>query len=559
MKSLSFLFLALLSASTSLASRGHFRQIPTTPHIHRREPQPASDSQTQVGSTSDGVDSSFDLNSVHDLIYLADITVGGKDYAVQLDTGSSDLFIKGPTSPIPGTTETALMHNLSYAIGWAYGNIAYAPVEFLNISVQSQAFVDADNANNPALGYGAAGIAGLGFTRLSSIDDALTKAGSTTGKSLLQNLFEANPNEPNYMTFALQRSTENDDDVEGSFTIGELEEEYSAITGNAPISTWPIQNPYRWNVLLDALIVNDTITPGTTNIVGAPSNKAVVLLDSGSSYTYAPPAIVEAIYKNVPGAALDTASGYWRVPCEVEINMALQIGGQVFPVHPLDVTPNVVSDSSKCIGSFVPQALGPDWDFDWLIGDNFLRSVYSMYDFGDFDSSGKMGSPFIKLLSIVDADDASVAFHKQRGGVPRTNITFTGLDGISVAPSFYISNDISKSLDMIGTWMPAILAVVALNALVVLVGSIVWIVSFIRKRRRRAAGRTPRNPRARSGMGLSPINSYIAGVPQSAGNGSQHHVYEPVSMALTEDTFVPPSPAFHSKMSGGDRPKSAAL
>jgi hypothetical protein len=70
------------------------------------------------------------------------------------------------------------------------------------------------------LGYGADGIAGLGFTRLSSIDDALTKVQSSTGKSLLQNLFEANPSEPNYITFALHRSTQGDDEVEGSFTIG---------------------------------------------------------------------------------------------------------------------------------------------------------------------------------------------------------------------------------------------------------------------------------------------------------------------------------------------------
>ena len=66
---------------------------------------------------------------------------------------------------------------------------------------------------------------------------------------------------------------------------GEIEDEYVAITGNQLIPTWPIQNPYRWNVLLDALIVNDGIMPGKTRVQGAPTNKAVVLLDSGSSYT----------------------------------------------------------------------------------------------------------------------------------------------------------------------------------------------------------------------------------------------------------------------------------
>ena len=37
--------------------------------------------------------------------------------------------------------------------------------------------------------------------------------------------------------------------------------------------------------------------------------------------------------------------------------------GQVFPIHPLDVSPRITADAnSKCIGSFVPQSLGPDWD-----------------------------------------------------------------------------------------------------------------------------------------------------------------------------------------------------
>lgn len=68
--------------------------------------------------------------------------------------------------------------------------------------------------------------------------------------------------------------------------IGELDPAYTAISGNGHIPTWPINNPYRWNLLLDAVIVNETITVPTTKVSGAPSNKAVVLMDSGSSYTY---------------------------------------------------------------------------------------------------------------------------------------------------------------------------------------------------------------------------------------------------------------------------------
>ncbi|KAF8974567.1 aspartic peptidase domain-containing protein [Flammula alnicola] len=573
---LSIPFSLALMVAVSSAHKFTVKKVKHSDPLQRRSPvYSPSDLQINVDAATTS-NSTFDLSSIHDLIYLANVTVGGVVYSVQLDTGSSDLFIKGDTYPIPNTNETTLTYNLTYAIGWASGHIAYAPVEFVGIPVPSQAFLDADKVNNPAFGYGAQGIAGLGFTRLSSIDLEVNSTSSSTGRSLLYNLFAANPAEQNFIAFALQRSSDPQDDVEGSFAIGELEPAYAAVAGNEHISTWPINSPYRWNVLLDAVIVNDTITVPTTKVVGAPSNKAVVLMDSGSSYTYAPKEICDAIYGGVAGAAFDSSLGYWRVPCSAEIDMALQIGGQVFPIHPLDVNPSTAVDPTLCIGSFVPQSFNIGTDFDWLIGDNFLRSVYSVYDFGDFDSTGQMGNPYMKLLSVIDADQASVDFHDQRGGTPRTNITYSGLNGISVAPSFSISTDISNSLELIGKFIPAMLGIVALNALILIVCCTVWLINFIRKRRLRPVARTPRarmspmppvdvrlsrapsHDSSNSGMvpmPMNPRNTYVAGSPNSP------HTYEPVSMAFTEDTFVPPSPAFHGFGKGvqsGDRPKSVA-
>ena len=59
MKVLSFLSLALYYAACASAHRSTFKKVYTTPHIHRREPQSSSDSQTSVGSGDK--DSSFSL------------------------------------------------------------------------------------------------------------------------------------------------------------------------------------------------------------------------------------------------------------------------------------------------------------------------------------------------------------------------------------------------------------------------------------------------------------------------------------------------------------------
>lgn len=258
------------------------------------------------------------------------------------------------------------------------------------MSVPSQAFLDISSAENPALQYGANGVVGLGFTSLSTLDAQLNSTRSAAGRSLLYNMFEAHPSEPNFLAFALQRSTDADDEVEGSFSIGsfsnearnklnmtnniigEFEPKYAAVANQTAIPTWPRKSPNRWNVLLDAVIVGERIVvPTDTSVPGAPSNKAVVLMDSGSSYTcvlsspsinhrislfpsYAPKVICDAIYYNITGAQYDVGLGQWVVPCGYEIDMALQIGYVGFLDTKLSLTfmmgqrPNFPDSPSRC-------------------------------------------------------------------------------------------------------------------------------------------------------------------------------------------------------------------
>jgi hypothetical protein len=69
-------------------------------------------------------------------------------------------------------------------------------------------------------------------------------------------------------------------------TIGEYVPQYAGVADTPAIPTWPVSSPTRWTVLLESFIVNGTNVPVSTTVDGAPSNLAVVLLDSGTSYTY---------------------------------------------------------------------------------------------------------------------------------------------------------------------------------------------------------------------------------------------------------------------------------
>ena len=67
--------------------------------------------------------------------------------------------------------------------------------------------------------------------------------------------------------------------------------------------------------------------------------------------------VVNAIYSGAKGAHLvnDTSLGgdVWIVDCDAEIKLAFKIGGQSYPIHPLDVTREDVDSNGEkfCFGT----------------------------------------------------------------------------------------------------------------------------------------------------------------------------------------------------------------
>lgn len=200
------------------------------------------------------------------------------------------------------------------------------------------------------------------------------------------------------------------------------------------------------------------------------------------------------------------------------------------------------------------------------MGDSTLRSMYSMYDFGDFNSAGYMGDPYVKLLSIVDADAASADFAKARGTKARSGITYNASNSpTSASTTVTLSSDVADVIDKIGKYLPIMAAVVGLNAVVLLVLAVVGI-CFLCKRKGSRGGisrfsRKRATPGRMSPMPMGPPSHPDAFTPPSG------HDYEPVSMAISEDTVLnPPSPGYKkydfsrpkSDLSSMDRPYSMA-
>jgi hypothetical protein len=62
---------------------------------------------------------------------------------------------------------------------------------------------------------------------------------------------------------------------------------------------------------------------------------------------------VNAIYSGAKGAQLVNIASLngdvWEVDCSAEINVTFKIGGQSYPIHPLDVTRKAVDSNGDTI------------------------------------------------------------------------------------------------------------------------------------------------------------------------------------------------------------------
>ncbi|KIJ57034.1 hypothetical protein M422DRAFT_238611 [Sphaerobolus stellatus SS14] len=447
----------------------------------------------------------LNVTNNQDLIYIVDCTIGSLTVPLQLDSGSSDLWVDLSGGKTVQGTASSLTLNLTYGIGFAAGPIATAKVTFAGFDIDNQAYLAGTSVNNPAIKYGAEGVLGMGFTSLSSIDLAVNRTSASWGRSLLYNIFAQNPTEPNFVAYKLDRTNATSTD-EGEFTIGEVLPEFSGITETGQISTFPQINPSRWTLLVDKIIASGQTISLSSVVKDAPAGKAVALPDTGTSLVFAPLDIVHAVYGTIPGATYSSADSAYILDCSVEVDVSVVIAGRQFDIHPLDMVQIVTTDSNGnpvCAGTWRPQTLTVgSSDFDFIFGVAFMRSVYSMFDFGDFQSDNKtLGNPYLRLWSVVNGTDASKDFHTVRGGT--VNSTFTsniGVNAISSDPNASQTGTgnavtgvdlatLQTSIDKFDKLIPILFGLTGLNLLVLFAIGVIFFWRSARRRRGSKGGK----------------------------------------------------------------------
>jgi len=156
------------------------------------------------------------------------------------------------------------------------------------------------------------------------------------------------------------------------------------------LETLPIQQESGYYA--EFLITLTEVTLGDTVI--AKNQAQAVLLDSGSSLTYLPDAMTEAIYEQV-SAQYSSSNGAAFVPCSLADNtttlnftfssptISVPMSELVLPAATANGRPLVEADGTKvCLFGIAPAGSSTA-----VLGDTFIRSAYLVYDLSNNEIS----------------------------------------------------------------------------------------------------------------------------------------------------------------------------
>lgn len=375
--------------------------------------------------------------------YLFNASVGtpAQQVHVLVDTGSSDLWFNAPNSALctsrgdpcaaSGTYEANSSTTYQY-INSDF-NITYVDGDNISGDYATDVFqVGATIVTDLQFGIGydstaADGILGVGYA---SNEAQVSATGGKTydnfpAKLVAEGIIGANA----YSLWLndLEAST-------GNILFGGVDSaKYEGELVTLPIQT--VQGAYR-----EFLITLTGVEYGGTTIG---SNLALaVVLDSGTSFTYLPDDITEAIYDAV-GAVYNERSGAASVPCslgEQGTSLTFQFSDPAAIVVPMsemvlgsESAPNGQQFQSSCLFGIAPSGNSAS-----ILGDTFLRSAYVVYDLDNNEISIAQTKFNVSVADIAEIGSGSAAVPQSTPAaspVPASGTSQSGHSGKAVGSS----------------------------------------------------------------------------------------------------------------------------
>jgi len=341
----------------------------------------------------------FDMDG----IYSAQITLGtpGKPFDVILDTGSSDLWVATPqcqctqlTAFNPSSSSTLETSqqtvDIQYGMGEVQGPVAEDTVSIGGFSVSKQQFVLAEQVSQLPLVGSLSGLLGLGFQSIAQ----------TRATPLIEALAQGNQLISQSMSFYLNRLI-NDPNAPseapgGTFTIGGTNS--SLFQGDIDFVNLPSNiEPGFWLLPVTAVGVQ-----GSKLTMGSGNSQSLAAIDTGTTNIGGPSDVVAEIYGKIPGsqALSGQMEGFFSVPCATSVKTSFTFSSKTWDIDPTDFIVQQL-EGNNCLGAIFGVDLGPQSP-DWVIGDTFLKNVYSVFRFSPGPSVG-----FATLASNLQGSQTS--------------------------------------------------------------------------------------------------------------------------------------------------------
>ncbi|KAI0690302.1 aspartic peptidase domain-containing protein [Cytidiella melzeri] len=333
-----------------------------------------------------GSGSNLLTNQHTDSSYFGYIAVGTPaiSFNVILDTGSADLWLAAsadavpPGTPLfdPSRSSSFINLNTSFAISYGSGSaggfLGSDVVQFSGFEVQNQVFGVVSEITTNLLASPISGVLGLAFQSIA------TSGATPFWQSLVDQ--EGALNEP-VMAFHLTRFI-NDSYVRsvepgGSFSLGALD--HTLFTGAIDYQNIT-ESPSYWKLDIAAVTVQ-----GMPLDLSSTGRSAAI--DTGTTLVGGPADIIAQLYSTIPGSSpgTGTLTGYFTYPCETDVVVSISFGESenAWPVSPADFK-LVQLDDDTCVGAFFQMQTSGSGSYpSWVVGDTFLKNVYSVFRASD--------------------------------------------------------------------------------------------------------------------------------------------------------------------------------
>ncbi|KAJ3984965.1 aspartic peptidase domain-containing protein [Lentinula detonsa] len=314
-----------------------------------------------------------------DMLYYGDLAIGtpGQGLTFDIDTGSADLWVPSPwcstctKNHYDGSQSSTYVDKgrrfaVSYGSGTVYGTTASDTVAIAGTAVQNQTFGVVYRESEDFQEYPNDGILGMAFGTIAQ----------SRGLTVFETMMKQGKLKWPCFSVHLARSQETGSEMCWGC--------YDPTKATGPISWFPVSHRAYWSIPMSAFEVAGQRTMFDEVIISA--------IDTGTTFCYFPASIAAEIYSQIPGskdASESYGSGFYTYPCASKVDLGFVFGDVAFRLHPDDFNlGESVYNPAECMGGIFAMD-ATEWPSNLaIIGDEFLKSWYSVYDYSD---GGRVG------------------------------------------------------------------------------------------------------------------------------------------------------------------------